>query len=789
MYQSHVYLEVRILVPGIQQAFFSDNKTDLVYIEKSVLEKVAALVQSLGSNWVGDTSLQRITSSLIVPEPYKITGYSLVIGQKGHLDIEFHSRKKQIQIEEIRFEEDAGRLTHSDGNTRMDYTNVGMPSIRIKTSNTFELGEEAELFLNELRRLVQYLQLVNDLPVENVIRCNAYVALAKYPEIPAYYVKLRNLHSFNFVRKAINSELSRQEEILMSGGTVLSESRLWNERQNITEPYKSRCSVDIRQFENVPGKVVCLDDKDNECSISDVFSSIPNVVEIPVERRDRLSKEYGLSRNRSALICDEKSRGDFFEQVVKLGANPMDSAHWLTSEITRILKRNNQQLGSSNLTPEKFAVIISLFSKGKIHSGIAKQLFQSVIETGLEPEILLKKNNWIQITSEKELLPYVEEVISSNPIEAEKIRSGAMAPLEFLTGIIMKQTKGLANPVIVKSLLKKQLNISVVYILSLGGAICGYKRTDGAVAPTDDKVLSGLLSSVPESVRYQVVSLGQLLSEEIEPSDWALLVSEISTKITAGTANGIVVAHGTDTLPYTAALLYWLFSDAGVPVVLTASSRTPDVSDEAKINMTLAVETACKKKSGVYVAFGGKILSPLNLKFMRPDTNGFVNWNLKELAFTESGPLATQFAGFTELDSFVLKQVLREAADSMVVCRVYPGLRAELYASLIDEGVSRFILELYETGTGSMRGSDYSLKSLLHKGRKKNCRFYCTSQQESCIDFSEYTTSRRVWREGAVPMGRLTTESAVALYFAVSLVSDSQEEFDQFMETYAEMYN
>ena len=96
------------------------------------------------------------------------------------INIEFHSRKKEIEIEEIRLEEDAGRLTHSNGQTRMDYTYVGMPSIRIKTSSAFELGEEAELFLNELRRLVQYLQLIPDVPVENVLRCNAYIALAKY---------------------------------------------------------------------------------------------------------------------------------------------------------------------------------------------------------------------------------------------------------------------------------------------------------------------------------------------------------------------------------------------------------------------------------------------------------------------------------------------------------------------------------------------------------------------------------------------------------------------------------
>ena len=99
------------------------------------------------------------------------------------------------------------------------------------------------MFLTELRRRIQYMGILKGMPLDNVIRCNAYVALAHYPDKPNYAVKLRNLNSFNFVRKAINAELYRQEEILTSGKEVVSESRLWNERQDHTEFYQSRESV------------------------------------------------------------------------------------------------------------------------------------------------------------------------------------------------------------------------------------------------------------------------------------------------------------------------------------------------------------------------------------------------------------------------------------------------------------------------------------------------------------------------------------------------------------------
>lgn len=363
-----------------------------------------------------------------------------------------------------------------------------------------------------------------------------------------------------------------------------------------------------------------------------------------------------------------------------------------------------------------------------------------------------------------------------------------MAPLEFLTGVIMDKTNGNADPIIVKALLKKELQVSIVYVLSLGGAISGSMQKEGLIVSNTEKTLNEMLKSFCNDIRYKVISLDQILSEEIEPHHYATLITEISKIISRGTANGIVVAHGTSTLPYTSALLFWLFSDSGVPIVITASSKTPEESSEAKENLQLAMETAKKETSGVYVSFGSKILSPLNLKLEKAGKEGFSNWNLKTPLFRNSGPLAIQFAGYNDLDDFVLKQVLNEAADSMMLCKVYPGLRIEYFTAMIEEGVKTFILELYTAGNGGTHYGDYSLKPLLQKGRKKGCRFICTSQQENAVDFSDNGASHNVWREGAIPMGNLTTESTIALYFAVSLASDNQEEFDSFIETYAEIY-
>ncbi len=780
MFQSHVFLEVRILISKEKQTFISGNKPELI---SSAVKKAVVFAQSLNVQFLKESIFEKLVSKPSVPENCSFSGLSVKLGEKGFMEIEFHHRKKKIIIDEIRLEEDAGRLTRSSGNPRMDYTWGGCPSLRIKTAPDFELGEEAELFLNELRRMLQYMHMSEAEPVDALIRCNAYVALSRYPDLPGYYVKLRNLNSFNFVRKAINSEIDRQEQILSSGGEIESESRLWNERQNLTEFYQPR-NADMHQFEPLCPLTVF----DFSPFLSSEHDAIIEL-EQPEERRKRFCREYGLARERAELICDEKARADFFEASVNAGAEPMTAAHWISSELIKLLRRNGKSIGHSLLTPEYFSTIMNLLLSGEIHSSIAKQLLQAVIETGENPVDLIKRNNWRKITDTEILYPIVKSVVETNPVESEKLRMGEMAPLEFLTGLVMKKTNGLASPQVVKQLLKKELNISIVYVLSMGGAICADRRQNGEVSAADSQVLRSLLADTDKSVHYQVVPVGKLLSEEIEPSDWAALIAEVAARIATGTANGIVVAHGTDTLAYTAPLLFWLFSDCGVPVVITASSAVPDSSDEAELNLNFAVKTACNKKNGVYVAFNGKLLSPLNLKFEKPSPDGFTNWNMKKPVYTcTSGPFAKQGNVLAEADMYVLKQILKDAANKMLVCKVYPGLRSEIYLRLVDEGVRYIFLELYETGTGSMRSSDYSLKPLLIKGRKKGCKFFCTSQQQSLLNFSDYSTSRRMWREGAVPMGGLTTESAIALYFAASIVADSFDELDSCMEAYSQLF-
>ncbi len=798
MYKPSIYLDIRVILSAIPSVFTTDSDTSsardiltakaefqkrnnsakeihFASIQASVMHKVSSLVNALDGRMCKKSVLEKLAADMTEPpDDRNFKGLSVKVASGGFMDIMFHKKSKRITIEEFRVEENYGHLTRSGGKVHMDWTYAGCPSLRIRTSPVFELGEEAEIFLGELYTLMSYQNLLSSLG-ESSIRCNAYVALANYPEKAGYEVKIRNLNSFNFVRKAINCELTRLENLTDSGGVPKSESRLWIEEKNTTEPWQER-DCGARRFKKISPEVIV--------DFSDYGESEVKV-ELPAERRHRLQRDYGLSRLRAEFICGEKARADYFEKAVKNGSQPLLTARWMAGELMKLLNMHRESISQCRLDAQKFSGIMQMLDSGKIHSGMAKNLMQRIFTTGENLDAIIMEEKCTLLSTREELLPLIEKILSENPGSVSSLKNGDMAPLEYLTGLVMKESGGRAVPEKVKSLIKEKLRISIVYVLCMGGAVSARKMEDGTISAGDAESIRTLFEGENGTFPVQISSVCSMLSEETEPRDWASLIEAVKLRIESGTANGIVITHGTDTLPYTAALIFWLFSKSPVPIVLTSSIDLPWESDEAKKNLNFALRTAREKESGVYVAYGSTLLSPLNLKYLGQKRDAFKNWNLERNVFFSDTSISTHFLSLDSPDRTVMTEILNEAANKLALIRLYPGLPANRFSDLIsrESEVDSVILELYASGTGNMRNSDYSLKNFLLSGRKKQLRFYCTSQQESPVDFSTYSTSAELWRNGGVPMGLLTTESTVALYFAASLISDDSDELHSLMES------
>jgi aspartyl-tRNA(Asn)/glutamyl-tRNA(Gln) amidotransferase subunit B len=712
-----------------------------------------------------------------LPKNYQISQFRSPLGTDGWVEIELRKRRKRVRIREVHLEEDAGKMIHAGEITLLDFNRAGTPLLEIVTQPDLEVGEEAEVFLHQLRRLVRYLGVCDGNMEEGSLRCDANVSVNLEGRGLGSKVEVKNLNSFKFVRKAISYEIERQTEILERGGGVTTETRLWNENRDVTESMRIKeSSSDYRYFPE-PDLPPFAPDKAFLRHVED------SLVELPEARIRRLIDSFDLSEEQADFLCDEKSTADYYEETVRRGADPRSAALWLASDVKKHLNRAGVTLSESPLTPARFAELLSLLAAKRIHGKIAKSVLDSVFAEDKDPLAIIREKGWEQITDPAVLGGYLEKVLQANAAAVAAIKAGDHRPTTFLIGEMMRETSGRADPALVQALVKQKLAVSVIQILSLGGAIAARETEQGDVVAGDPSEMMRLLGSdggFGGTIVFEEGEVGRILSEEITPEDWARLAAGIDERLRGGKASGIVVTHGTDTLAYTASLVFWLFSRPQVPIVLAASLQPAGKpGSDAVTTLRMAIRTAAEREPGVYVVFGGKVLSPINLKFERMAADGFRNWNMTRPCHAGS-PLFDDLA--LSGDREQLKSRFEAAINSTMILRVYPGMRGDHLIELMDRGVKNFILELYDTGTANLRDSPYSLRKALLAAREKGVHFFCTSQQEGIVDFSRYVTSHELWREGAIPMGSLTTESAWTRLVMCAAFSESDEDLLARME-------
>jgi aspartyl-tRNA(Asn)/glutamyl-tRNA(Gln) amidotransferase subunit B len=711
-----------------------------------------------------------------MPKNYQISQFASPFAVEGFLELELRKRRKRVLIKEVHLEEDAGKMIHAGDLSLLDYNRAGTPLLEIVTQPDLEVGEEAELFLQHFRRLVRYLGVCDGNMEEGSLRCDANVSVNREGQGLGRKVEIKNLNSFKFVRKALSYEIDRQTDILEKGGTVTQETRLWNENRDVTEGMRAKESAfDYRYFPE-PDLPPFRPDPD---FLKEVDAGL---VELPQARRRRFLERYGVSESQADFLIEEKATADYFEAAVGLGAEPQAAVLWLASDVQKILNRGGLDLSASPLTAERFAGLLRLIAERRIHGKIAKQVLEVVFAEDKDPEAIVRERGWEQLTDRGELGQVIDAVLAGHPQAVEQVRAGDSKPMGFLMGEIMKRTSGRAEPVLLKELLAARFELSFIQVLSMGGAIAGQRTGQGEIEAGDLSAAAAELArqgGLPRNLRFEPVAVSRILSEEIAPEDWAALLTTLDGHLRAGSAGGsaagIVIAHGTDTLAYTASLLFWLFPEPPVPVVL-AASLDPQGATAA---LRRAVLAASGSAPGFYVSVdpSGTLLSPLNVKFERVAPDGFRNWNLSRPVYRRGPGRALPLPGRAELTA-----ALERAMNQACVLKIYPGMKGDYLIALMNAGVRHFVLELYDTGTASLRESPYSLRKAFAAGKERGVHFYCTSQQEGIVDFSGYVTSHELWREGAVPMGALTTESAYTRLLAALALLEDPEEVPAFME-------
>ena len=266
-----------------------------------------------------------------LPKNYQLSMFALPIGTDGYVDLEFHKQKKRVRIKEVHLEEDAGKMIHAGEISLLDYNRTGTPLLEIVTEPDLEIGEEAELFLENFRRLVRYLGVCDGNMEEGSLRCDANVSINLKGNGLGNKVEIKNLNSFKFARKALSFEIDRQQDILERGGTIVQETRLWNENRDVTESMRQKESSHDYRFFPEPDLPPFRPDEAFMQGLDRLM------VELPAERRLRFFAQYGLSELQVDFLIEEKERADFFEKAAAEGIEPGMLASWMGADVAKML--------------------------------------------------------------------------------------------------------------------------------------------------------------------------------------------------------------------------------------------------------------------------------------------------------------------------------------------------------------------------------------------------------------------------------------------------------------------
>jgi len=386
------------------------------------------------------------------PKAYQISQFDKPIGEHGWIEIEVDGYKKKIGITRIHLEEDAGKLTHGKGYSLVDYNRQGTPLIEIVSEPDIRTPNEAYAYLEKLKSIIQYTGVSDCKMEEGSLRCDANISIRPVGQKEfGTKTELKNLNSFNFVRKGLEYEQERQREVVLEGGTIGQETLRYDEATNTTILMRVKeGSDDYRYFPEPDLLDIHIDEEWKDR----VRAEIP---ELPDERQKRYVEDLGLPAYDAGVLTVTKEMADFFEAVVAAGAEAKQASNWMMGEVSAFLKAESKELHETALTPDGLAGMIKLIENGTISSKIAKTVFKELIENGGDAEKIVKEKGLVQISDEGALLKIVTEVLDNNPKIIEDYKNGKQKAAGSLVGQIMKATKGQANPQLANKLLMEEI--------------------------------------------------------------------------------------------------------------------------------------------------------------------------------------------------------------------------------------------------------------------------------------------------------------------------------------------
>jgi aspartyl-tRNA(Asn)/glutamyl-tRNA(Gln) amidotransferase subunit B len=388
-----------------------------------------------------------------LPKGYQISQFELPIAEHGQVEIEIDGKSKTIGITRAHMEEDAGKLIHDDLEpvSHVDLNRTGTPLLEIVSEPDLRSPEEAVAYLKKLHALVRYLDISDGNMQEGSFRCDANISLRPKGEKElGIRTELKNMNSFKNVQLALEFEERRQRDILLDGGSVTQETLLWNPDMARTESMRGKEEAhDYRYFPDPDLVPVVIDDE----WIERVRKGLP---ELPEQRRQRFVVELGLPDYDATILTSSRDLAEYFEAVCTDYNNPKKISNFIGTELLRDFAP--ERINECPVKPGQMAALLGMVEKATISGKIAKTVFAEMLQSGDDPEKIVKEKGLVQMSDEGELVAFVQEIIAANPEQAQQYRDGKTKVIGFFVGQLMQKTKGKANPQLANKLFAQELN-------------------------------------------------------------------------------------------------------------------------------------------------------------------------------------------------------------------------------------------------------------------------------------------------------------------------------------------
>jgi aspartyl-tRNA(Asn)/glutamyl-tRNA(Gln) amidotransferase subunit B len=391
-----------------------------------------------------------------LPKGYQLSQHTTPICKSGYVPIRLKNEEKNIRLNRIHMEEDAGKSLHDvdPENTSLDFNRAGVTLIEIVSEPDIRSGEEAYIYLSELRKLVRYLDICDGNMEEGSFRCDANISVRKKGDTKlGTKAEVKNLNSIRNVKRAVEFESRRMIEMLEQGVEIIQQTRSFDADNGTTFSIRDKEDADdYRYFPDPDLTKFFLTDE----FIDNVRRSIP---ELHGERSKRYVSKYHLSEYDAAILTEEREFADYFEKVISGGVKFKSAANWMLGPVKSWQNENNEEIGRFPVTPEKLAGIIKMVEDGKLSFSIAStKLFNELLKDPLkEPVKIAEEMNWSLDTNIDNIENLIEQVLNKFPEKVKEFKKGKKGLMGLFVGEVMKLSKGKADPKMTNDILSEKL--------------------------------------------------------------------------------------------------------------------------------------------------------------------------------------------------------------------------------------------------------------------------------------------------------------------------------------------